>query len=151
MDAIFTTFGIDWHLLLINAVNFGLLLLGLWYFVYGPVMRMLDERRKVVADGVEAANKAQAELAEVQAARGEKLATAGKEADKIVAAARSAGTAREREIVAAGEANAAQIIADGKREADELKAKALQESKAEVAKLIVLGVEKALQPGSGSK
>lgn len=144
MDAIFTTFGIDWHLLLINAVNFGLLLLGLWYFVYGPVMRMLDERRKVVAEGVEAANKAQAELAQVEASKGEKLAAAGKEADSIVAAARSAGTAREREIVAAGEANAAQIIEQGKREADELKAKALQESKAEVAKLIVLGVEKAM-------
>ena len=144
MDAIFTTFGIDWHLLLINAVNFGLLLLGLWYFVYGPVSAMLDERRKVVAEGVEAANKAQAELAEVQAAKGEKLAAAGKEADSIVAAARAAGTAREREMVAAGENQAAQIIEQGKREADELKAKALQESKAEVAKLIVLGVEKAM-------
>jgi len=144
MGAILTTFGIDWHLLLINAVNFGLLLAGLTYFLYSPIMKMLDDRRKVVADGVEAARQAQAVRDEVTQSRNDKLAEAGKEADGIIAAARTAGTAREREIVAASEANAAQIIEQGKREADELKAKALQESKAEVAKLIVLGVEKAM-------
>jgi F-type H+-transporting ATPase subunit b len=144
MEPILTTFGIDWHLLVINAVNFGLLLAGLTYFLYGPVTRMLEERRKVVAEGVEAARQAQAVRDEVAASRNDKLAAAGKEADTIVSAARTAASAREREIVAMGEANAAQIIEQGKREADELKAKALQESKAEVAKLIVLGVEKAM-------
>jgi F-type H+-transporting ATPase subunit b len=144
MEPILTTFGIDWHLLVINAINFGLLLAGLTYFLYGPVTRMLEERRKVVAEGVDAARQAQAMRDEVAASRNDKLAAAGKEADTIVSAARTAGAAREREIVATGEANAAQIIEQGKREADELKAKALQESKAEVAKLIVLGVEKAM-------
>lgn len=144
MSQLFAAFGIDWRLLIVNIVNFGLLLAALWYFLYGPLMRMIDTRRRLVADGVEAAKAAEATLAEVEASRGDKLAAAGKEADSIVAAARAAGSVRERELVAAGEANAAQIIADGKREADELKARALAESKAEVAKLIVLGVEKAL-------
>ena len=145
MGQLFAAFGLDVRLLIINIVNFGLLVAALRYFLYGPLMRMLENRRKMVAEGVEAARAAQMMRDEVEAARGDKLMAAGKEADAIVAAARAAGSAREREIVAAGEANAAQIVAEGKREADELKVRALQESKAEVAKLIVLGVEKAMK------
>jgi F0F1-type ATP synthase membrane subunit b/b' len=58
MDAILTTFGIDWHLLLLQGINFGILLAGLTYFLYKPVMRMLEERSNTVRQGVEDAHKA---------------------------------------------------------------------------------------------
>ena len=43
MGQVLAAFGIDWRLLLINSINFGLLLLALWYFLYGPLMKMLEE------------------------------------------------------------------------------------------------------------
>ena len=142
MEAILTTFGIDWRLLLINAVNFGILLVGLWYFLYGPIMRMLESRRRTVAQGVEAAEAAQEQLAEVEAKRTETLAKAGKEADALVASARAAAVAKEREILARGEAAAEASLREAAAHAQDLKEKALQESKQELAKLIVLGIEK---------
>ncbi|MSR70662.1 hypothetical protein EXS62_01325 [Candidatus Kaiserbacteria bacterium] len=144
MDAILTTFGIDWHLLLINAVNFGLLLAVLWYFLYAPVMRMLEQRRVVVSQGVRDAAAAAAALAETAQARALVLAEAGKEADSLAAAARAAGTKKERELAAKGEAAAAALVREAEAHAADLKARAIAESKQEVAKLIVLGMEKAL-------
>ena len=64
MEQVLHVFGIDWKLLLINAANFGLLLAALTYFFYKPMMRMLDLRRDKIAHGVEAAQKAEAELKE---------------------------------------------------------------------------------------
>ncbi|MES2202768.1 MAG: ATP synthase F0 subunit B [Patescibacteria group bacterium] len=142
MEAILTTFGIDWHLLLINAINFGLLLAGLTYFLYKPILGMLEERRKKVAEGVLAAAAAEERLAQTEGERTQKLAVAGREADEILAAARKAGEARELALQARGEAAAAQAVVEAQMQAQELKERALRESKEEVAKLIVLGIEK---------
>lgn len=142
MGQVFAAFGVDWRLLLINLINFGILLAALWYFLYGPLTKMLASRRDTLAKGIADAEDAAARLAEVQGARTGILADAGKEADAVIAHARSAGAEKQKELVAAGEASAAQRLKDAAREAEELKVQALNESKQEVAKLIVLGMEK---------
>jgi F-type H+-transporting ATPase subunit b len=142
MNQILSTFGIDWHLLVINMVNFGLLMLALWYFLYEPVMRMLEERRQKVAKGVRDAQAAGEKLAEVEHSRKAVLAGAGKEADEVLAAARAAGTKKERELLQKGESAAATLLRDAEAQAAEMKARSIEESKQEVAKLIVLGMEK---------
>ena len=144
MEKVLDVFGIDWKLLLINAVNFGLLLAALSYFFYKPMMRMLDERRSKIAHGVEAAAKAEAELKEIESSRGDKLAKAGKEADQVVSEARRAAAAKQREILAQAEASAQRALLEAEAQARDLKERAVQESKQEVAKLIVLGIEKSL-------
>ncbi len=143
MSAILTTFGIDWRLLLIQAANFGILLFGLWYFLYAPMMKTLEERRKKVSQGVVDAQAAEAKLHEIEGARTATLAEAGKEADSLISQAQSRATAREREILAHAQAAAASVVKDAEAQAAEAKARAMAESKGEVAKLIVLGMEKA--------
>ncbi|MCX6820293.1 MAG: F0F1 ATP synthase subunit B [Candidatus Adlerbacteria bacterium] len=142
MSELFSAFGIDWRLLVINSVNFGLLLLALWYFLYGPLTKMMEARRQKIAQGVQDAADAEARLAEIQNSRGAILSDAGKEADTIVSAARHSGAAREKELIAAGEATAANMLKEAEAQAREAKVQALNESKQEVAKLIVLGMEK---------
>jgi F-type H+-transporting ATPase subunit b len=143
MAQILSTFGIDWRLLLINAINFALALGVLWYFLYTPLMRILEERRQKVSQGVRDAEQARAKLEEVEANKASQLALAGKEADAILSGARSAGAQKERELIAQGEAAAQSILSEAQRQAQELKAQALEESKQEIAKLIVLGMERA--------
>lgn len=143
MESILHTFGIDWRLLAINMVNFGLLMLGLWYFLYGPVMRMLEERRQKVAKGVEDAEAAGRAREEIEGERSGVLAQAAQEADEALARARTAAAARERELVEEAAKRAEAIVAQAEAQASEAKAKAIAESRDEVAKLIVLGMEKA--------
>src|SRR5262245_9300308 len=106
MEAILTTFGVDWRLLLVNAINFGLLLGVLWYFLYTPVMNMLEERRRKVEEGVRTAEAAEVKLREVENSRKGVLAKAGAEADEIVAHARGAAKEKEQELLERGEAAA---------------------------------------------
>ena len=148
MEQLLSTFGVDWRLLLINAINFGLLLTVLWYFLYGPLTRMLEERRAKIEQGVEDARLAGEKLKAIEAARAVKLAEAGKEADSILSHARTAGSKKELELVERGEAAAARILKEAEAQTTEMKAQALAESREEVAKLVVLGLEKAMQTGN---
>ncbi len=145
MESILTTFGIDWRLLAINMVNFGLLMLGLWYFLYGPVMKMLEDRRQKLAKGVEDAEAAGRARQEIEGERSAVLSAAAQEADEALARARSAAAARERELVDEAGRRAESIVAQAEAQAREEKAKAIADSKDEVAKLIVLGMEKAMK------
>lgn len=145
MEGILTTFGIDWRLLLIQAVNFGLLLAGLTYFLYTPIRTKLEERRKVVAKGVEDAERAQAELKNIEQSRAQKLALAGREADTVLANARANAVAKEKEIVNRAEHTAGTLLTEAEAQAQDAKARAIAESKEEVAKLIVLGMERAMK------
>lgn len=144
MNQVFAAFGIDWRLLLINSVNFGLLLLALWYFLYAPLTGMLEKRRQKVAQGVMDAEHAAQKLREIGEAEGAMLAAAGAEADEVLAKARASATEKERAIIAQGERAAAGVLSEAELKAQELKAQALRESKQEVAKLVVLGVEKMM-------
>lgn len=144
MEQILTTFGIDWRLLLINGINFGLLLLALWYFLYQPILRVLEERRTRVAEGVRNAEAAGERLQEIERSRSAVLAEAGKESDKLLAETRESVLRKEKESLARSEAATESMRSDAEREAQEIKEKALAESKQEIAKLIVLGIEKTL-------
>lgn len=142
MDQLFEAFGIDWRLLLINAINFGILLGGLSYFLYKPLTCALEERREKMAKGVADAHEAERKLAEIEDARGEMLAKAGQEADTIVSEARDAGAKKAKEIVGAAEGSAQRVLSDAQAQASEMKREAIAESKEEVARMIVLGIEK---------
>src|SRR3989344_1121563 len=140
MNSLISAFGIDWHLLLINVINFGLLLFVLWYFLYGPIVRTLEARRKKVVQSVIDADFATQRLSEIDASRAGTLAAAGRDADEILSRARKTALEKERVQLAEGEAAAARIIAEAEAEAREAKARAIAESREEVAKLVVLGV-----------
>lgn len=144
MSEIFTTFGVEWRILLVQGVNFAILLAGLTYFLYTPLSRMLEERRQRVIQGVADAEEAERIRKEVEESRAGKLAEAGREADTLLAQARAAAGEEERGIVSRAEAAAASLLKEAEAQAAEEKARALAESKEEVAKLIVLGMEKAL-------
>ncbi|MBY0473123.1 ATP synthase F0 subunit B [Patescibacteria group bacterium] len=142
MNALFSAFGIDWHLLVINIINFGLLLIVLWYFLYGPLTKMLEARRLKIAQGVQDAEEAELKLKEIHGVRASMIADAGKEADTLVADARIAAAAKARDLVAAGETAASNLLKEAHSQAQEMKAQSIAESKQEVAKMIVLGMER---------
>ena len=142
MSDLFAAFGIDWRLLVINLINFGLLLAALWYFLYEPLTSMLETRRRKMAQGVADAEEAKRQLSEIEGSRAEMLAKAGSEADEVIASARVAAQQKGQEIASASEASAQALLKDAEAQAIELKREAIEQSKQEVAKLIVLGMEK---------
>ncbi|MEK7511300.1 MAG: ATP synthase F0 subunit B [Patescibacteria group bacterium] len=145
MEQLFSAFGIDWKLLIAQAVNFGVLFVALTYLLYKPTMRTLDERRAKVAKGVEDAIAAEKKLAEADEEVGEKLKGAETEAEGIVASAREAATGEKARIVKEAEGRAASIEAESEARAREAASRALRESEKEIARLAILAAEKAMR------
>lgn len=145
MSEFFSAFGIDWKLLLVQGVNFGLLLFVLWYFLYDPILKLIDERREKIAEGVRTAEAASRRLAEAKTEGDQLVGVAAREADKLVAAARGKAQETGSGIVKAAEARADSIVADAQARAGEEKRQALVESEREIARAAMLAAEKILK------
>lgn len=145
MDQLFEAFGIDWKLLIAQAVNFGVLLVVLWLVLYKPVMKTLDERQQKIAKGVEDAERAAEKLKGADTEAAHIVAKADTEASTIVSSARESAGAEKARLLKEAETRAAQIAKDAEARASETAAKALRESEKEIARLAVLAAGKALQ------
>lgn len=144
MSELFAAFGINWKLLLVQALNFGALLVVLSYFLYRPVLKLIDERREKIAEGVRTAEAAERRLEEAKAEGDKLVGSAAREAEGIVAQARGRADERAGEIVSGAEARAQAILAEGVARAEEARRKALKESEKEIARTAMLAAEKIL-------
>jgi F-type H+-transporting ATPase subunit b len=148
MSALFAAFGISWKLLLIQAVNFGVLLVVLSYLLYKPILRIIDERREKIAEGVRTAEAAAQRLADAKEESNTLVGGAAREAENLVAAARARADEKGGEIVRAAEMRADGVLKDAEAKAEEAKRRALQESSKEIAHAAMLAAEKILREKS---
>lgn len=144
MSQIISVFGLDWRLLVIQGFNFGLLVLILWYFLYRPVLRIIDQRREKVAEGVRTAELATKKLEDAKSEGDKLVGDAAREAEGLVKTARARADERGGEIVKAAEARAQAVLKDATARAQEAKRSALQQSAREIARAAMLAAEKIL-------
>ena len=144
MSELFAAFGINWKLLLVQAVNFGLLLSALTYFLYKPVLRIIDERQRKIAEGVKTAEAAQKQLADAKTEGEGIVGGAARQAETLVASARMRADERGNEIVKTAEARATALLKDASDRAEEAKRQVLKESEREVARVAMLAAERIL-------
>ena len=145
MEQVLGAFGVDWRLLTIQAVNFGILLFVLWRFLYRPLMKLLDERRVKIEEGIRNAHTAQRHLKQIDEEKAGIIAKATKEGEMQIERARKMASDKEREIVQQADAKAAALLKSAEAQAKEEKKRVLEESRKELARLIVLGAEKVLK------
>ena len=145
MTDLFAAFGLDWRLLLIQALNFAILLAVLWRFLYTPVLKMIDERRAKVAEGVRKAEAADRRLSEADTEGKGIVASASKDAEGIVASARNRAEEQADEISKRAQERADQLLADAQARTDEAKRQALVAGEKEIARAAMLAAEKILR------
>ncbi len=111
IEQIAQTFGVDWSHLIAQSISFCIVAVLLYRFAYGPVLTMLEERRKRIAEGLAAAEKNKAQLSETEAQRQQVIAEATDQANRLIDEARnSAARIREQKVQEAA-AEAEQIVA----------------------------------------
>jgi len=145
MSALFATFGIDWHLLIIQAVNFGLLLAALSYFLYKPVLRIIDERREKVAEGVRLAESASRRLAEANEEGDKMVGEAAKKAEALAATSRASAEQKGAGIVKDAQARAEAVLAEAQVRAEEVRRQTIASSEREIARAAMLAAEKIMR------
>jgi len=130
-------FGLNGWALLSQIISFSVVAFVLYRFAYQPILNVLEERRKNIAESLKNAERIKAQLAEAQAKSGEIINQASMDANKMIEEARTAAKqVGERESQRAV-AQAADIIQKA-REAGEAEQKRLMaELKKELSRLIV--------------
>ncbi|MAZ30287.1 ATP synthase F0 subunit B [bacterium] len=147
MDQLIQAFGIDVKLITVQVINFGILLAALTYFLYKPVLNLLNEREETIAQGIKDAEAAAAAKADAESEKQTILQAAHHEAGEVTARAKAAATEQSDKIVAEAQVKASRVLADAEAAGEERKRVLEQESEAEVAKLAMLAAEKILRQG----
>lgn len=145
MGELFHAFGIEWQVLLAQAVNFGIVLAALTYFLYKPILKLLSERQEKIAKGVRDAEEAAEERGRIESEKAGIISGAQKEAESIVGRAVVEGKEERETIVGNAQVRADSIVKDAEAQAAEMKRGALAESEAEIARVAVLAAEKILR------
>jgi F-type H+-transporting ATPase subunit b len=92
MDKAVEALGLNLPQLIAQVANFFVLLVILRLTLYKPILKMLDDRKQKIAEGLNAAEIARAEAASAQANIQSQLDTARKDGQEIVANAQSVAT-----------------------------------------------------------
>src|SRR5262249_1601879 len=141
IEQIARSFGVDWPHLGAQIVSFAIVCVVLYRFAYRPVLAMLDERRRQIAESLANAAKVKAELARTETQRREVLAEAKAEATAGGGSprgeARPAATLVHREERGRGVAAAGQIVWGAREQAAREHERMLADLKHEVGQLVV--------------
>ena len=129
--------GIHWTKLIIQTINFSIVLIVLWKFAYKPVFKILEARKVKIAEGVANADKIKSQLAQTEADRQKTLADAGDLANKIIADARAAAARVSDLETQKAVASAEQIVTKAREAAAQERSQMLAQLKREVGQLVV--------------
>lgn len=144
MSELLEHFGVDWKLLIAQAINFFVLLAVLWKFAYGPLLAMFRERRARIAQGLADAKAARERLEAADRTGEEKIASARAAALGIVSSAEALARQKKDEVAEEAARQAEAIRADARRRAGEERFKAEEAFWRDAEGLLRSGVEKVL-------
>ena len=136
-------------------MNFNFTLIGqllafilfVWFcirYVWPPMLQILEEREKEVADGLEAASRGRKELEDANAQREIIVDEAKKEAADLVSQAGQRANQMIEDAKTQAQDEAERIKTSAKADLDQAAKKAREEIRSEVATLVVAGAEKIL-------
>ncbi len=131
--------------LIIQAVNFLILLILLTKLLYKPLLAKMDERTQAIQKSLDEAQAARAEARKERDEFAAKIQAAHAEAQGIRATALKEAADEQRRLVDAARAEAARLVASARQEMDQDVRRARQELRQEVADLAIAVSERLIR------
>lgn len=141
---ILESLGIDWKMLLAQAVNFGILVFVLAKFVLKPLMKSVDQRQAEIKESERNAEKISQQLEEARIAQDSILKEARNKSETILKDAEKSAAALRKGIVEDAKTEAARVVAAGEKKLEEDKRKFFTSMKNDLAEIVALSVEKTV-------
>ena len=107
--------GLNWTGLIFQLINFGILYYVLQRWAFPPILRLLDRRRRQIAEGLSDAAEAKQSLEQAEVKRQEILGDARKEATTLVETARSEAQREANRIATEAQATASATVAQAEQ------------------------------------
>lgn len=130
-------FGFDWPKFFAQIILFLIVYAVLSKFAFGPITKMLEERRRRIEEGQLNAEKIKQQLAEAEQRYSEVLQKANAEAQALIEEARKSGSAITEKQIQDAIREAEAIIARARQETEIERNRVLTEVKAELVGLVV--------------
>ena len=131
--------------LIIQMVNFGLLLLLLGKLLYRPLLGKMEERANAIRKSLDEAQAARAEAQREREEHAAKIQAAHAEAKTIRAAALKEAAEEQRRLVEAARAEAARLVESARAEMSQDVRRAKQELRQEVSDLVIAVAERVIK------
>ncbi len=135
---------VDPYWILVSIVQFLVLLWLLRRFLWGPVMKTLDDRARRIREGLDMAEAAKAERERMTQEVADLLAQARRDAGELAERTTKAAEAAAAQIRAEAQAEAERIRERGRADARSLHDQALAQLRGEVASMVVAAASRIL-------
>lgn len=142
---ILTKLGIDWKLLIAQAVNFLILLWVLKRYAYLPILKALEGRTNKIEQGLKDAAASQAKLQGVIEEEKKILAAAREEAQHILTSAEEGAKKRDARMLDETKQKIDRMITEADAHLAGEQAKLLREAKAELANVVLVATKRVLE------
>jgi F-type H+-transporting ATPase subunit b len=136
--------GINVPVLIANIVTFTALLLILRALAWGPIIKMLDERREKIAQSLSAAEQAKVQAAESERQVHEQLETSRREAQQLIAQAQEISTRIQTDARAQAQADAEATMVRARNEIQQERDAAIADLRREFADMTISAAEKVI-------
>ena len=137
--------GLDFKIVLFQAVNFLILMLVLGKILYKPILRLLDDRQKNILRASQEAEKIKSELNLIKEEQKRLINEAHRESQLIFEKGSQKAKEHYQEMTRKTEAEVAGILSEGANKLSVQKETFLKNSRREMADLVGLLVEKSLR------
>ena len=143
-QGIVETFGIDWPMLIAQAINFLIVAFVIWKFAFKNILSTIKEREKQIADSLSNADKIKLELEETEKQQQETLQEASLAAKKTISTAQEQAKAFIEAQKEDARKQAEELITKAKVAMEQERERVLSEAREEIASLVVLTTAKVL-------
>ena len=144
MEGFESFIGVNFWTALFTLLNFLAVLYVGKRFLWGPVMKIIQDRQKEIDDLYKDAGDAKENAQAMEAEYKEKLAVATQTGERMVKEAVARGQAREEEIIRAANAEAAAIMDKAAADIAMEKKKAINDAKDEISGMAIAIAEKVV-------
>ena len=128
--------------LISNLINFAILLIVLRLFLYKPVLRLLDERKRRIQEGLERAEQAASQASASEMEAREAVERAQQEAREFVQQAQEAAAQLRAQLEERARADAERIVARAQEEVRVERDQAIAQLRREFADLTITAAER---------
>lgn len=143
--------GIQPFYLIAQIVNFLVLFFLLKKFLYGPILKVLDERRKKIAESLDKAKRIDEEMQKIEEKRAQELEKIRSEARGIIEEAKRGAQEIKTEIAEQAQGEVASIKNRALANWEEEKKKMMEEFKAQTAWLVLTTTKQVLKQSLDEK
>ncbi len=136
MQELIEKLGIEWQLLLAQAVNFLVILIVLRVTLYKPIVNVLNKRREKIEQGIRDSDSASERLKNADLILAQKMSEADKKSLVVIEAAEKVAEAKESEYINRAKLKEAEILKGAEKKVEQIANDTRAELNKEAASLV---------------